>query len=89
MGDITKIPVEFKHRRLITAGEMYAQPDSPPDLVWEICTYIRGIAHDFRCMHCPTWEDYQGKRVQRGCYGLAHEAVRIVGAYRARFPESA
>ncbi len=83
MGDIVKAPMTYRHQSRVMAGEIWAQDEPPSEMVWEVCPYLRGHLDDSRCAHCPRWErDEQYGQVQRGCYGIAAEACRIVFAMR-------
>lgn len=86
--DITRLPVEFRHPRSITATEIWDAPEPVAELVWEVCPYIKGHPDsDFRCAHCPPWWDHpEHGVVRRGCYVLAAEACRIVFAFQKRQP---
>ena len=69
--------------RIIPVAELYAQPEPPPEAVWEVCPYlcVGGL-----CRHCPRFEIQDGEEVQRGCYTHAVEVCRIVQAALKRFP---
>lgn len=81
-------PITKRYPRLIRGKEIFAQPKPPKEMVWELCPYLlhRNNLENPECAHCPTWEeDPQHGPVQRGCYGLAEEACRLVFAARERF----
>ena len=81
MTNIVKLPVSYRHRRLVKAREMYDQPEPSEQMVWEVCPYLRGIEHEYRCEHCPRWENHpKHGPIQKGCFALAEEACRIVMA---------
>ena len=83
--NVEKIPVRFKRPRTLTGREMWDAPEPPPEMVWEVCPYLRMNAEHEGCQQCPTWEeDSDYGKVQRGCYGLAAEACRIVMAMQKK-----
>lgn len=65
--------------------EIWAQPEPSDAMVWAICPYITRRNLEL-CNRCPKWEwDARGESdVQRGCYGMAAEACRIVFAMQRR-----
>jgi len=83
---IAEFPKEKIFRATVEGREILAQAEPPQEMVWEICPYTRSTTHnDDRCHHCPQWEtDPHYGKVQRGCYGMAAEACRIVFAMQAR-----
>lgn len=84
-NNIVNLQVDYKHRRIVDAKEMYAQPEPSDQEVWSVCGHIRGINHDFQCRHCPKWEvmeyaiypENPDGKVQRMCRGLAEEVCKI------------
>lgn len=80
------------HRQVVKAKEMYAQGEMPEEMVWDICTYLKIFgttkADKGLCKECPRWEKERvgGKteNVQRGCFGLAHEAAATALAWSKR-----
>lgn len=83
---ITDFPKQKIYPRLLDGREIWDQQEPPSEMVWEICPYTRSSTKDDdRCHHCPQWEDDPDYgKVQRGCYGMAAEACRIVFAMQAR-----
>lgn len=89
MTNVIKIPVKKRYPRTVRGKEIWNQAEPSESMVWEICPYIRSNLEN--CNHCPRWEfDEVAARytkdgiVQRGCYGLADEACRIVFAMQKR-----
>ena len=83
MADLTPLPVRYRRPRSLTGKEIWDAPAPPAEMVWEVCPYLRLHEDDPRCRQCPQWEDDPGYgKVQRGCYGLAEEACRVVFAMR-------
>ncbi len=81
--NVEKIPVRFRRPRTLTGKEMWDAPEPPPEMVWEVCPYIRAKLEG--CEQCPTWEDDPDYgKVQRGCYGMAAEACRVVMAMQKK-----
>lgn len=75
-----------KHSATVKGREIWDQREPPSDMVWEMCPYTRSTTDaDPRCYHCPKTEtDKNHGEVQRGCYGMAAEACRIVFAMQTR-----
>lgn len=73
-----------QHKQVVSVKEMYAQGNAHPDqMVWDMCRYTR--RNHEHCNECPRWEkDPHYGKVQRGCYGIAHEACRIAMAWSER-----
>jgi hypothetical protein len=73
-----------RHPRTIKGKEIWDQDEPAPEMVWAVCPWLlRG--DETNCAHCPTWEnDPDHGQVQRGCYGLAAEACRVVFAMQKR-----
>lgn len=71
-----------------TAKQIWKQREPPEEMVWAVCPYLRSHMDDTECKNCPQWEEHElhGK-CQRGCYGLAAEACRIVFAMQT-IPQS-
>jgi hypothetical protein len=87
MADITKFPVEKVYPPTVGGREVWDQKDPPDEMVWAVCPYTRHAPDDTRCHHCPRLEtDPDYGEVQRGCYGMAAEACRIVFAIQSRAP---
>lgn len=81
---VVKFPAEKVYPRMVEPREIYAQEEPPDEMVWAVCPYMRQTA-DYRCLHCPKFEhDEHYGPVQRGCYGIAAEACRIVFAMQKR-----
>ena len=85
MPNVTRLPVRFKYPRTVDGREIWGQVEPPDEMVWEICPYV-GTAHLEGCEHCPKfeWDEECQENIQRGCYGLAQEACRIVFAMLKR-----
>lgn len=80
---VEKIPIRYKRPRILTGREIWDVPDPPPEMVWEICPYLRLHKEHTRCQQCPTWEeDKEYGKIQRGCYAMASEACRVVLAMK-------
>lgn len=83
MGDVVKLPVEKQYPRTVRGKEIWAQPEPPDEMVWEICPYVRSRLE--RCRHCPKSRiDPDYGAVTDGCYVMAQEACRGVFAIQAR-----
>lgn len=89
MGDLTKLPVEFKHRSC--KPDIWSVPDPPPEMVWEVCRYTRQGDNRGRCKHCPAVIDDPDDHIVssygpyvEGCYQMAQEACRVVFAMQKR-----
>jgi hypothetical protein len=71
------------HPPTVRGKEVWAQKEPPKEMVWAVCPYTRSAGDG--CLHCPTWQkDKTYGPVQRGCYGMAAEACRVVFAMQAR-----
>jgi hypothetical protein len=82
---VVNLPIEKVFPSLVKGKEIWAQSEPPPEMVWEICPYTRRSEGRDRCLHCPAWaEDPDYGPVQRGCYGIAAEACRIIFAMQKR-----
>ncbi len=76
---VENIPVRYRRPRTLTGKEIWAVPEPSPEMVWEICPYLRTAAEHEGCQQCPQFEQNETYgRVQRGCYGMAEEACRVV-----------
>lgn len=72
------------------AEEIWAQDDPPDEMVWAVCPYLRGHLDDSKCKQCHKMENHpRHGECQRGCYGMAAEACRIVFAMQGRVAKSA
>jgi len=81
---VEKIPIRYRRPRTLTVEETCDIADPPPEMVWELCPYIRAILDG--CQQCPRWEDHEDHgRVQKLCYGLAEEACRVVLAMQRHY----
>lgn len=79
---VVRLPIEFRRHRKITPREIWASSEPPSEMVWEVCPYTRNCEP---CQGCPQWEeDEQHGKLQRGCYGTAAEACRVVEAMQRR-----
>ena len=84
---VEKISVRYRRPQTLTGKEMWDAPEPPPEMVWEICPYLRmgAGAEQEGCQQCPAWdEDKDYGKVQRGCYGFAAEACRVVVAMQKK-----
>jgi hypothetical protein len=82
---VTKLDVQFRRAPQVSPREIWDQAEPPPEMVWEVCPYLRGHLDESRCQQCPPWEDDPAHgKVSRGCYGLAGEVCRIVFAMLVR-----
>lgn len=80
-----KEPARHSHKEVVSTREMFAQPEPSEQQVWALCPYIRGMQHDFTCLHCPNWvDDPEHGRVMRGCFAMTREACRVVHAVLKR-----
>lgn len=89
MTEIITLPPMKRHKPVIPAREMYDQGEMPEQMVWDICNYMKVISPheigDGHCKECPRWaKDEDGDQVQRGCFGLAHEAAATALAWSKR-----
>lgn len=84
--EATKFPGRFHRHRQLSPKEMYAVPEPPDELVWELCPYLRlHRQDDWRCRQCPRWvHDERHGKLCLGCYGMAQEAVRVVLGMQAK-----
>jgi hypothetical protein len=84
---ITKFPTRYRRPRQVRGREIYQQAEPEPEMVWEVCPYLRMHMEEDRCAQCPPWhQDPDYGTMQHGCYGLAAEVCRIVFAIQARKP---
>lgn len=85
MGDVAALPVRKVFPKIVSAEEMHAQPDPTDEMVWAVCPHLRAHLEESRCHRCPRWEeDETYGKLQRGCFGLANEACKIVFAMQER-----
>ncbi len=87
-NSVDKIPVRYRRPRNLTGKEIWDVSEPPSEMVWEVCPYLRMDKEDKGCQQCPQWEeDERYGKTQRGCYGLASEACRIVIAMQRKLEE--
>ena len=88
MTNITKLPEQFRYRRLVTATEVYGEPEASDEMTWALCDYIRVREAEFECcQRCAKWTDTNGYGPGIvGCYAIAEEACRVVMAAAKNFP---
>lgn len=91
MGDVTKLPVQFRRHPELQPREIWRQDSYVTDLmVWEVCPYLRDLkpcegCPDFEHGKCPDGTDVHTKR---GCRTLAEEACRVVLAAKEKGPKN-
>lgn len=83
---VIKFPKKRTFRPVLRGHEVWAQEEPPSEMVWEVCNYTRNRRSESDqdgCYHCPRLEvDPEHGEVQRGCYGMAAEACRVVFAMK-------
>lgn len=85
---VEKIPVDYTRPKILTGKEIWAVPEPPSEMVWEICPYLRMDSKHEGCRQCPQFEDHEHYgQCQRGCYGLAEEACRVVFAMQKKLDQ--
>lgn len=90
MSEVVPIPVSYRHKRLVSADEVWASPKPSDLMTWAVCDYTTNHRDTGRCSHCPaSFEDPSHGTMTKGCRMLAEEACRVVMAIQRREANSA
>lgn len=77
MSDVIQIPSRGI-RCPVTPKQIHTARKPTTEQVWAMCGYMNDPLE--KCKGCPEWEERDGEKFQRMCFGLAQEACKAVFA---------